>query len=96
MNLDNLLKTNRIEILKIAAKHGASNVRVFGSLARDEATENSDIDFLVEFDKNRSLFDHAALIIELQEFLGCKVDVVSVNGIKPRILDRVLKEAIAL
>ncbi|HXF05409.1 MAG TPA: nucleotidyltransferase family protein [Blastocatellia bacterium] len=96
MTLERLLKEKREEILKIAAKHGARNVRVFGSVARGEADEQSDIDLIVEFEPGRSLLDHAALWLELQELLGCKVDVVSERGIQPRIRDRVLREAIPL
>ncbi len=96
MEICELIKEKRNEILNIAARHGAHNVRVFGSVARGEADEQSDIDFLVEMDLGRSLLDHAALWLELQEFLGCKVDVVSERGIKPRIRERVLREAVAL
>ena len=96
MALDELLKQEREEILRIAARHGARNVRVFGSVARGEADEQSDIDLLVEFEPDRSLLDHAALWLELQEALGRKVDVVSDRGIKPRIRERVLQEAIPL
>jgi len=96
MDLNNLLKSRREEILSIAAKHGARNVRVFGSVARGEDDEKSDIDLLVEFESGRSLLDHAGLWLELQELLGCKVDVVSERGIKPRIRERVLREAVPL
>ncbi len=94
MGVEALLKAKREEILRAAAKHGAHNVRVFGSVARGEADAQSDIDLLVEFEPDRSLLDHAALWLELQELLGCKVDVVSVAGIKARIRDRVLREAL--
>ena len=96
MTLEALLKEKREAILCICAKHGARNVRVCGSVARGEADEQSDIDLLVEFDRGRSLFDHAALWLELQDFLGCKLDVLSDRGIKPRIRERVLREAIPL
>ena len=96
MDLNNLLKSRREEILSIAAKHGARNVRVFGSVARGEDDDKSDIDLLVEFDSGRSLLDHAGLWLELQDLLGCKVDVVSERGIKPRIRERVLREAVPL
>ena len=91
-----LLKDKREDILRIAAHHGARNVRVFGSVARGEADDRSDIDLLVEMDLGRSLLDHAALWLDLQELLGCKVDVVSDRGIKKRIRDRVLREAVPL
>ena len=94
MDLNSLLKSRREEILSIAARHGARNVRVFGSVARGEDDDKSDIDLLVEFESGRSLLDHAGLWLELQDLLGCKVDVVSERGIKPRIRERVLREAV--
>jgi predicted nucleotidyltransferase len=96
MTLEALLKAKRDEILQVCVKYGARNVRVFGSVARGEADEQSDIDLLVEFEPNRSLLDHAGLWVELQELLGVKVDVVSERGLKPRIRQRVLQEAIPL
>lgn len=96
MRPEELVKEKREEILRIAAKYGARNIRLFGSVARGEADERSDIDLLVEFEPERSLIDHAALWLELQELLGCKVDVVSEGGIKPGIRDRVLREAVPL
>jgi hypothetical protein len=91
-----LLKEKREDILRIAAKHGAHNVRVFGSVARGEADAQSDIDFLVELEPGRSLMDQAGLWVELEEFLGRKIDVMTDGGIKARIRDRVLKEAVPL
>jgi uncharacterized protein len=96
MTLEELLKGKREATLRICAKHGARNVRRFGSVARGEADEQSDIDLIVELDPERSLLDHAALWLELQDLLGCKLDVVSDRGIKPRIRERVLREAIPL
>jgi len=96
MRLERLLQEKREDILRLCAKYGAHNVRVFGSVARGEADEESDIDLIVAFEPGRSLLDHAALWLELQELLGCKVDVVSERGIKPRIRERVLKEAVPL
>ena len=96
MTLKELLGDKREAILRICTEHGARNVRVFGSVARGEAKESSDIDLLVEFEPGRSLLDHAALWLELQDLLGCKVDVLSDRGIKPRIRERVLREAIPL
>ena len=96
MTNEYLLASRRDDVLRIAAKHGARNVRVFGSVARGEAGPDSDIDLLVELEPGRSLLDHAALWLELQELLGVKVDVVSERGLKPRIRDRVLAEAVAL
>lgn len=96
MTLGQLLQQRRADILRSAAKHGARNVRVFGSVARGEDDSASDIDLLVAFDPDRSLLDHAALWLELQDLLGCAVDVVSDRGIKPRIRERVLAEAVPL
>ena len=92
-NLRILLDEKRNAILDAARRHGARNVRVFGSVARDEDDERSDIDFLVEMEPGRSLLDHAALMLDLEQLLGCKVDVLSEKGIKARIRERVLREA---
>ena len=96
MHLDDLLKLKRDEILAIAAKYGAHNVRVFGSVARGEDDSNSDIDLLVELKRGTTLLSHAALMQELEELLGVKVDVVSDRCLRDRVRDRVLKEAVAL
>lgn len=96
MRVDELLGRRRDEILNIAARHGARNVRVFGSAARGEADEESDIDFLVEMEPGRNLLDMGGLLMELRALLGREVDVVSERGLKPRIRDRVLREAVAL
>ena len=95
-NRRDLLEAQRTEILRIAARHGARNVRLFGSVARGDDDEKSDIDLLVEIDAERSLLDHAALLLALRALLGDAVDVVSERGLKPRIRDRVLREAVAL
>ena len=96
MITDRLLQQKREEILRLCARYGARNVRVFGSLARGESDEMSDIDLIVEFEPGRTLLDHAALWIELQQLLGRKVDVMSERGMKPRVRDRVLREAVPL
>jgi uncharacterized protein len=83
----------RNEILKIAAKHGACNVRIFGSVARGEARIDSDVDFLVDMEPGRTLFDMGGLLMDLRDLLGREVDVVTEHGLKARIRDRVLKEA---
>lgn len=90
------LRQRRNEILQIAAKHGASNVRVFGSVAKGTAGLQSDVDFLVDLEKGRSLLDHAALLVELQDLLESNVDVATESWLKERIRDRVLREAVAL
>lgn len=94
MRADDRLRGKRKEILRIAAKYGARNVRVFGSIARGEADEQSDIDFLVEMEPGRSLLDLGGLQYELESLLGCRVDVVTVRGLKARIRERVLREAV--
>jgi predicted nucleotidyltransferase len=94
MRLDRLLEANRGEILRIAAKHGAREVRVFGSVARGEADRGSDIDFLVELETGRSLMDLGGLQMELESLLGRRVDVVTARGLKARIRERVLREAV--
>jgi len=94
--LEKLLTEKREEILRICAKHGARNVRVFGSIARGEADERSDIDLLVEMEPGRSLFDLGGVQYELERLLGRRVDVVTVRGLKKRIRERVLKEAAPL
>ena len=96
MALSELLQQKREEILRICAKYGARNVRVFGSAARGEASAGSDIDLLVEFEAGRSLLDQAGLVVELEELLGCKVDVVSEKGLYWLLRRRILKEARAL
>ncbi|RJP73417.1 MAG: nucleotidyltransferase [Candidatus Zixiibacteriota bacterium] len=94
MRLDELLKIKRAAILEIAARHDARNVRVFGSVARGEADEQSDIDFLVDMESGRSLFDLGGLLMDLRELLGRDVDVVTERGLKERIRERVVKEAV--
>lgn len=94
MKLEELLRERREEVLRIAAKYGARNVRVFGSVMRGEADEQSDIDFLVELEPGRSLLDLGGLQYELERLLGCRVDVVTERGLKARIRDRVLREAV--
>jgi predicted nucleotidyltransferase len=93
MNVNQLLQSKRQEIMLIAARYGATNVRVFGSVARGEARSDSDIDFLVNLEANRSLLDLARLLRELQALLNCPVDVVTEAGLRPRLRLQVLKEA---
>jgi predicted nucleotidyltransferase len=93
MKWNKLLRRHRGDILRLAARHGAKNVRVFGSVARGEADRSSDLDLLVDFEPGRGLLDHGGLWLDLNELLGGKVDVVSARGLKPRIRRRVLQEA---
>jgi len=96
MKMNTLLIDKRDEILRIATKHGARNVRVFGSVARGDSDEKSDVDFLVDMEPGRTLLDMGGLLMDLQELLGCEVDVITENGLKERIRERVLREAVAL
>jgi predicted nucleotidyltransferase len=93
LGIKDIVLSKRDEILRIAAKHGARNVRIFGSVARGEAGENSDIDLLVELEQGRSLLDQAGLMVELEELLGRKVDVVTEQGLYWLLRRRILKEA---
>jgi predicted nucleotidyltransferase len=96
ISYDELLQTKREDILRIAAQYGAYNVRIFGSVARGEADEKSDIDLLVNMEPGRSLFDLGGLLSDLEDLLGCNVDVVTEDGLRDRIRNQVLNEAIAL
>lgn len=96
MDIKELLRVKREDILRMAALHGASNVRVFGSVARGEAGPASDIDFLVELAPERSLLDQVALLQDLEDLLGRRVDVVEPEGLHWYIRDRVLNEAVPL
>jgi hypothetical protein len=95
-NLEQTIRAKRAEILQLAAEHGARNIRVFGSVARGEANADSDVDFLVELEPGRSLLDQGALIQDLEELLGCRVDVIEPRALHWYIKDRVLAEAIPL
>ena len=86
----------RESILAIARKYGAHDVRIFGSVARGDAGESSDLDLIVRFDPDRTLFDHGALIMDLRDLLGVKVDVISEAGMRERFRNYVMKEAIPL
>jgi len=90
------LAARRQEILQAAARHGARNVRVFRSVVRGEAREDSDVDLLVDLDPDRSLMDLAGLMLDLEELLGRPVDIGTAAGLKPRYRDIILAEAVAL
>lgn len=87
------LKSKRKDILRLAKRYGTSNLRVFGSVARGEANSNSDIDLLVELEPGRSLFDLGGLLVELENLLECKVDLLTEKSLHWYIRDKVLNEA---
>ncbi|MEM6519518.1 MAG: nucleotidyltransferase family protein [Cyanobacteria bacterium P01_D01_bin.71] len=89
-----ILRAHREQILEIAAEHGAFNVRVFGSVIRGEDTPESDIDFLIDYDPTKvTPWFPGGLLMDLQDLLGCQVDVLTERGISPLIRERVLAEA---
>jgi uncharacterized protein len=90
------LKTYREEILAIAERYHAPNIRVFGSVARGEATQSSDVDFLIDVAPEQTLFDLIRLTRSLSELLGCEVDVAQSTVLHPRMRDEVLQNAISL
>ena len=93
MGISEIISNQKEQVLSLAAKYGASNVRVFGSVALGTADADSDIDFLVDMEKGRSLFDLGGLLMELQELLGRKVDVVTENSLHWYIKEKILSEA---
>jgi len=96
MTLQELRATRRDAVLGLAAKHGAFNVRVFGSVARGDNDAQSDIDFLVDLEPGRTLSDLGGLLMDLQEVLGAPVDIATERGLRARVRERVLTEAVAL
>src|SRR2546430_14263348 len=96
MKADELVRNKREEVLRVARRHGASNVRVFGSVARGEASPDSDVGFLVDMEPGRSLLDLGGLLMDLQELLGRRADVVTERGFRERVRERVLREAVPL
>jgi predicted nucleotidyltransferase len=90
------IRESRAAILRIAARYGAHDLRIFGSVARGEAGEHSDLDLLVRFDGGRSLLDHGGLVMDLRDLLGIKVDVIDEDAMRPRFREEVLKEAVPL
>jgi hypothetical protein len=93
MNTQNLLAQKRPELLRAAAQHHASNVRIFGSVARGEDRPDSDIDFLVDFAPDASLLDLVGLQQELESILGRRADVVTSDAVSPFLRERILREA---
>ncbi|BAI89274.1 MULTISPECIES: nucleotidyltransferase family protein [Limnospira] len=96
MKLKDELQQRRDEILAVAQQHGAFNVRIFGSVARGEEREDSDIDFLVEMNSNCSLLDRIALIQDLEDLLNRKVDVTTVKNLREYFRERIINQAIPL
>ena len=96
MELKQLLQ-QREKILAIAVRHGAYNVRIFGSVARGEATSTSDIDFLIDYDLSKTTpWFPGGLIVDLEDLLGREVDIVTEKGLHQLIRDRILNEAVPL
>lgn len=91
-----ILAQKRLDILRLASQHGVSNVRVFGSSARGDAGPSSDIDLLVKMDKGRSLLDLVGFSQDVEDLLGCSVDVVAEGGLSPYLADKIYAEAIPL
>ena len=96
MGTKELLELRRNEILALAAQYGAKNIRVFGSVARGEGGPASDVDFLVDMEEGRNLLDLVGFWQDLQELLGCRVDVITDGGISPYLRERIYAEAIPL
>jgi uncharacterized protein len=90
------LRAKREHILDIAKRHGAFSVKIFGSTVRGDRGESSDVDFLVELEPDRSLMDLGGLLMDLQEFLDCKVDLAEPEGLHWCVRERILKEALPL
>ena len=96
MTLEQLLHEKRDAIQRIAAAHGAYNIRVFGSVVRGEATPQSDLDLLIDVGATTSSWFPAGLIVDLEDLLGCHVDVVTERALHPALRDRVHREAVPL
>ena len=96
MTLEEIRSRYRARIVAAAESRGAHNIRIFGSVARGDQRYDSDIDFLVDFEPRRSLLDLTGLWLDLETALGCKVDVVSSRGLKPRLASEVMRDAVSL
>jgi hypothetical protein len=96
MRLDRLLLEKRDDIKRIAARHGAYNLRVFGSVARGEARPESDIDFLIDVGPTTSSWFPTGLMLDLEDLLGRRVEVITEKALNPELRDHVLREAIPL
>jgi predicted nucleotidyltransferase len=91
-----IFRQKREDIERIAAKHGVTNIRVFGSVARDQARQGSDVDLLIDVGPTISSWFPAGLILDLENLLGCNVEVVTEKGLNPHIRERVLREAVPI
>ena len=96
VNLETLRAERRDEIIRLAGRHGAHGLRVFGSVARGDANEKSDLDLLVSWEPGRSLLDHAGLVQDLEELLGIRVHVGTEKSLHWYVRDRILREATPL
>lgn len=96
MGLEQLIREKSADIKAIAAKHGAENIRLFGSVVRGEAGPDSDVDFLVDTGPSTSSWFPAGLVLDLEEILGCRVEIVTERGLNPYIREHVLREAVPL
>lgn len=96
MNLSKTLSNKREEILRISTAHGATNLRVFGSVSHGEATDKSDLDLLINLEPGRTLIDIIAIKRDIEDLLGCAIDVVTENAVSPYIREQIRKEAISL
>lgn len=96
MTIIDTLRMRRLEVLDIAARHGAKNIRIFGSAVRGEDRPDSDLDLLVEMEEGRSLLDRIAAMQDLEDLLGCKVDVVNERALHWYIKDSILSQAVPL
>lgn len=90
------LKEYKNDILKIALLHGAKNIKVFGSVARGEQHQNSDVDFVVEMSKGKTVLNRIALVLDLKKLLGQNVDVVTYKSLKERVRNSLIKDAVEL
>jgi len=96
MNIQEILKEMKKDILRIANQFGGYNIRIFGSVAREETTTTSDIDILIDLEKGRSLLDLIAIKQDLEDLLGCSVDVATDKCLSPYIREAVLREAVSI
>lgn len=96
MNIVQVLKEKREEIIEIASKYGASHIEIIGSVARGEVHSESDIDLLIDLEPGRTLLEHGSLMFELEKLLGCKVDIAVRRGLRNRVRERVEREAVPL